>query len=239
MLVVVAHPDDEVLGIGGTLNKLSIESEIEIKVVILGEGLTSRAEKRNVDAFKTELEKHKENITDAQNILGYHDISIYNLPDNRFDSIPLLDIIKIVEYEKMTFKPTIILTHHGGDLNIDHQRTFEAVMTASRPLSEETVSTIITFETPSGTEWRAASDPKHFIPNYYFIINEENIIAKIKAMESYEFERRIYPHPRSPKALKIHAKRNGIIVGCEYAECFVIIRHIENKIAKPYLDVFL
>ena len=111
-------------------------------------------------------------------------------------------------------------------MNIDHQRTFEAVITASRPLNTEIVKTIITFETPSGTEWRASSDPRHFIPNMFVNISEENLRAKINAMECYEFEKRQFPHPRSPESLRIFAQRWGITVGIELAEAFCVVRHI-------------
>jgi hypothetical protein len=95
-------------------------------------------------------------------------------------------------------------------------------------MQHESVQTIITFETPSGTEWRASSDPKNFIPNLFFGLSESNINAKIKGMESYEFEKRAYPHPRSPEALKIQAQRWGVAIGCVYAEAFQVIRDI-NK----------
>ena len=138
--------------------------------------------------------------------------------------MPLLDIIKTIEIEKENFCPDIIFTHHGGDVNIDHQRTFEAVVTSTRPMEHELVSSIITFETPSGTEWRASTDPKHFIPNFFIEVSKSNLDAKIAGMESYEFEKRIFPHPRSPKALSILAQYLGLTIGKEYAESFMIVR---------------
>lgn len=225
-MIVVAHPDDELLGLGATMNKLIKEIEIETHVVILGEGITSRSERRDTQEWEKELKEHKSNILEAQKAIGYHNISIYDFPDNRFDTVALLDIIKVIEKEKKNFDPDVIFTHHGGDVNIDHQRTFEAVVTACRPLQTENVKTIITFETPSGTEWRASSDPKNFIPNFFVEVSESNIEAKIKGMESYKFEKRGYPHPRSSKALKIQAQRWGIAMGLDYAEAFQIIRTI-------------
>ena len=226
IMIVVAHPDDELLGLGGTLNKLIKEYSVETHLIILGEGITSRSDSRDVKRWQRELEIHHSNIKKAQTAIGYKTISLYDFPDNRFDSVDLLDLVKVIEKEKNKFHPSVIFTHHGGDLNIDHQKTFEAVMTACRPLETEVVKTIITFETPSGTEWRASSDPKHFLPNLYFQISNQNLEAKIMAMQSYEFESRPYPHPRSPEALRVYAQKNGINVGVPFAEAFCLIRQI-------------
>lgn len=226
ILVVVAHPDDEVLGLGGTIYRLIREYGCVVRAVILGEGITSRADERDVAKWQNELEKHRSNIRSAQNAIGYESVGIYDFPDNRFDSIQLLDLIKVIEKEKSEFSPEIIFTHHGGDVNIDHQRTFESVITACRPVADETVKTIITFETMSGTEWRASSDPKQFIPNLFLEICEHALAMKIEAMESYEFERRPYPHPRSPEALRIRAQMWGVANGVDLAEAFQVIRTI-------------
>lgn len=225
-MIVVAHPDDELLGLGASMNKLITEYSITAHVIILGEGITSRSDNRDIRKWESELAVHKQNIGNAQKAIGYQSVSIYDFPDNRFDTVALLDIIKVIEKEKSQFNPEIIFTHHGGDVNIDHQRSFEAVLTACRPMAQERVKTIVTFETPSGTEWRASSDPKHFIPNLFISVTEDNLNAKIKGMESYEFEKRTYPHPRSPQALKIQAQRWGVLIGANFAEAFQIIRMI-------------
>ena len=226
VMLVVAHPDDELLGLGATMHKLIQELNVQVHVVILGEGITSRSNTRDTKLWEEQLAVHRGNIYQAQAAIGYQSVSIYDFADNRFDTVALLDIIKVIEKEKAAFQPDIIFTHHGGDVNIDHQRTFEAVITSCRPMAQEQVKTIITFETPSGTEWRAATDPRHFIPNFFVSVSEENLEAKIKGMESYEFEKRAYPHPRSPQALKIQAQRWGVAVGCHYAEAFCLVRSI-------------
>jgi LmbE family N-acetylglucosaminyl deacetylase len=226
IMVVVAHPDDELLGQGATIHKLSNEYGCTCRAVILGEGLTSRSEEREREKWEKELKEHRACIHEAADIIGYNSVGIYDFPDNRFDSVDLLDIIKVIESEKEEFQPEIIFTHHGGDLNIDHQRTFEAVMTATRPMKDEIVKTIITFETPSSTEWQASSDPKKFKPNLFVEVSEEDVEAKCKGMEAYKFEKREWPHPRSTKALKALAKSNGINIGKEHVENFQLIRLI-------------
>jgi LmbE family N-acetylglucosaminyl deacetylase len=227
ILVVVAHPDDELLGLGASIHKLIQDYGCTVRAVILGEGITSRANERNPEVWEKELKIHRDNIESARSAIGYDSVGIYDFPDNRFDTVALLDIIKVVEKEKENFNPEVIFTHHLGDVNIDHQKTFEAVVTATRPIKDEGVNTIISFETPSGTEWRAATDPRHFIPNMFIEISEKNLNAKIKGMESYEFEKRVYPHPRSPEALKILAQRWGIATGKQFAEAFSIVRIIQ------------
>jgi LmbE family N-acetylglucosaminyl deacetylase len=226
IMIVVAHPDDELLGLGASMHRLIKEYNTSTHVVILGEGITSRSDTRDKSLWEKELAKHKENIKNATAAIGYGSVKTYDFPDNRFDSVALLDIIKIVEKEKQAFGPEIIFTHHGGDVNIDHQRTFEAVITACRPMAGEQVKTIVSFETPSGTEWRASTDPRHFIPNFFVEVKEENMRAKILGMESYEFEKRAYPHPRSPEALRVQAQRWGVSVGVGYAEAFCLVRNI-------------
>lgn len=228
IMLVVAHPDDELLGLGATMNKLIAEYEVIVHVVILGEGITSRSDNRDPELWKKELAIHNANIMSAQKAIGYQSVNLYSLPDNRFDTVALLDIIKIIEAEKEIFSPGIIFTHHGGDLNIDHQRCFEAVITACRPMAHEKVKTIITFETPSGTEWRSPTDPRHFLPNMFFSISEDNLKAKINAMECYMYEKRQFPHPRSPEALKIQAQRWGVVIGHPFAEAFVLVRCVSD-----------
>lgn len=229
IILAVAHPDDELLGCGGTMHRLIREFGCIVHTVILGEGITSRADTRDTAVWKTELETHRGNIEKAKSRIGFQSIAVHDLPDNRFDTVPLLDIVKLIEKEKQAFKPDVVFTHHGGDVNIDHRRTFEAVITACRPMQHETVHTIITFETFSGTEWRASADPFHFIPDLFVELSDADVTAKVEAMECYEYEKRPYPHPRSPEALKIAAQMRGISVGVTMAEAFSVIRSI-NKI---------
>jgi LmbE family N-acetylglucosaminyl deacetylase len=225
-LVVVAHPDDELLGPGATLHHLVHHYQAEVRVIILGEGLTSRADQRNPELWEAELAVHRANIHAARACIGYQSVGIYNFPDNRFDTVALLDLVKVIEKEKSEFKPQVIFTHHRNDTNIDHRRTFEAVVTASRPMAHEAVKTILCFETPSSTEWQAFNYPNPFLSNFFVSFGEESLEAKIKAMESYEYEKRSFPHPRSPEALRILAQRWGVVTGQARAEAFMLVRHI-------------
>lgn len=227
IMVVVAHPDDELLGLGATMHKLIEEEGVQTHVVILGEGITSRSDVRDPQKWEKELAIHHANIENARKAIGYGSVKTYNFSDNRFDSHALLDIVKVIEHEKNAFNPDIIFTHNGSDLNIDHQMTFQAVVTGTRPMEGENVKTIITFETPSASEWQATNKADKFCPNLYMQVNEEDVLAKIKAMECYEFEKRTFPHPRSGQALKVLTQNRGLQVGCNFAEAFQIIRMIK------------
>lgn len=221
ILIVAAHPDDEVLGCGGMIAKYSRNNEIY--TLILGTGITSRdiseGQKRE------HLAKIKKDAEEANKLLGIRKLFLMNLPDNRFDSISLLGITKIIESKIKSVKPDVIFTHHSGDLNVDHRLTFEAVLTATRPLEHCPVKEIYSFEIPSSTEWRFSKDKANFAPNVFENI-AETIDVKLKAMEIYESEIRKYPHPRSPEALKVISQRWGIVCGLKYAEAFMLIRMI-------------
>lgn len=227
IMVVASHPDDELLGLGATMHKLIKEQGVQTRVIILGEGITSRSDARDTELWKDALEKHHRNVETARQLIGYQGVQAYDFSDNRFDSHSLLDIVKVVEHEKEQFRPDYIFTHHGGDLNIDHQMTFQAVMTATRPMEGELVKAVFTFETPSASEWQATCDPRHFMPNLYMEISEEDLQVKCDAMAAYEFESRTFPHPRSSEALKSLAKFRGYTVGKQLAEAFQMVRMIE------------
>lgn len=219
ILVVAAHPDDEILGCGGTIARL-IKEGCEAYTLILGEGLTSRDEHRDRNKRVSEVKELKDQAIKANKVLGVSDTYIYDFPDNRFDTVPLLDIIKMIEKIKNEVKPYLIFTHYGNDLNIDHQITYRAVITASRPMHDETVKEIYSFELPSSTEWNY---PLSFSPDVFFDISDY-IEYKMKAMKSYKNEIRDYPHPRSLGAILLNAKNNGMKVGLKCAEAFECVR---------------
>lgn len=223
ILVVVAHPDDEILGLAGTIKKY-INSSYTVNCLILGEGMTSRTTKR-VDTSKDLIHSLHQQTLKAAKIIGYEKVFFSNFPDNRFDSVDLLDITKEIEKYVYQLKPDIIFTQHYGDLNIDHRKTFEAVITACRPVGEYHVKEIYCFETPSSTEWNFQYD-KAFKPNVFIDI-QDTLQSKLDAMECYKTELGEYPHPRSLKALEINAAKWGAVVGMKYAEAFELIRKVD------------
>ncbi|MBM4184030.1 MAG: PIG-L family deacetylase [Gemmatimonadetes bacterium] len=224
-LVIASHPDDEILGCGATMSRWAGDGS-EIHILILGEGITSRSERRDPRAVERELEALKADVQRAAKVVGAASAEVLDLPDNRFDSIPLLDIVKRVEEKKRAVRPTVVLTHHGADLNVDHRCTLEAVMTACRPMPGETVQEILSFEVPSSTEWRAPLAANAFLPTQFVHVSSAHVEAKIKAMEAYRSERRASPHPRSPEALRALARWRGACCGSEYAEAFEVLRRI-------------
>ena len=221
ILIVAAHPDDEVLGCGGTIARL-VEEGHEAYTLILGEGVTSRDKSRDKVKRKKELKSLKKQALDANRILGTKDIFIHDLPDNRFDTVPFLDIVKVIENFRDKIKPDTIFTQYERDLNIDHQITYRAVITATRPLSDESVKEVYSFETLSSTEWNF---PLNFSPDVYFDISNY-LDRKIEAMERYKTELKNFPHPRSVDGIRLSAKRWGMQVGLEYAEAFKLVRMI-------------
>ena len=222
ILVIAAHPDDEVLGCGGTMARLTSEGN-NVFTLILGEGVTSRDRKRDLAKRENEIAELKKQAENANRILGVKKVYTFDFPDNRFDSVPLLDIIKTIEEIKDSIKPDIVFTHHLGDLNIDHQVTFKAVMAACRPTIDESVKEIYSFEIPSSTEWNAPSSLTYFMPDYFVDVNK-SLEIKINALKEYKTELRDFPHPRSLKAVELNAKQWGVKMGFEAAEAYKTIR---------------
>jgi len=222
ILVIAAHPDDEILGCGGTIRRLISEGN-EVYSLILSDGTTSRHDNINCQVDKEIDERHQDSLL-ANKLIGYKDTFFCKFTDNSFDQEGLLNIVKLVEKYVSQIKPSIIFTHHYGDLNIDHRITFEAVETATRPMEDCTVREIYCFETFSATEWNFLNRDR-FNPNYFVNI-EGTIKDKMEAMKCYKSELRNYPHPRSLEGLEVAAKRWGTVVGCSYAEAFELIRKI-------------
>ena len=157
--------------------------------------------------------------------MGVERIRVCNFPDNRMDSVQLLDVIKKIEAEIADFHPDTVYTHHFGDVNVDHSITHKAVVTACRPLPGASVRNIFFFETPSSTEWQMMTTNKNFYPNVYIDI-ESFLERKMAALHYYESEMREYPHSRSYEAIKILAQYRGFTIGRKYVEAFMLGRTI-------------
>ncbi len=221
ILIVAAHPDDEVLGCFGTVARL-IEEGCEAYTLILGEGKTSRDDSRNAAAKKDEIAALNNEMEQANSLIGIKKVFTAGLPDNRFDSVDLLDVVKAVIKVKDEIQPEVVFTHYANDLNVDHRVTYNAVLTACRPMESETVKEIYSFEVLSSTEWNY---PLSFSPDTYFDISG-TIAKKKEAMALYASEIRDFPHPRSVEGIELNARWHGMRTGLAYAEAFKTVRVI-------------
>jgi len=197
-----------------------------VHVLILAEGATSRDEKRDRDKRTSELSTLAQSAQQAKEILGVHSLKLMDFPDNRMDRCDLLDIIKAIEPAIEEHAPQRIYTHYPGDVNIDHQRISEAVITAARSTPNHPTKTILFFEVPSSTEWQVSPVNVTFRPNWFVDISD-TLHLKQKALAAYASEMRAFPHPRSYSAVEHLAHCRGATVGVEAAEAFVLARHRE------------
>lgn len=222
ILIVSAHPDDEVLGCGGSIAKQAKEGA-EVHVVFLADGVFSRYDDSATQQDK--LVARRVAAKKAGDILGIKSMFFGDFPDNRMDTMPLIDIIEVVGSLITKHQPDIIFTHHAGDLNIDHRRTHEAVVTACRPQRGHPVKTLLSFEIPSSTEWQLPGSAPAFVPNWFVDISEM-LEHKLAALDAYHTELRAWPHPRSRQGVEHLARWRGAIVGVEAAEAFVLGRQL-------------
>lgn len=219
--VVAAHPDDEVLGAGGAITK-HIDAGDEVTVLILGSGLSARLD--SPEALQSgDLAELHTHAHAAAKIMGVTDFRLLDFPDNRFDSVALLDIVKAVEEVFDSVEPEMVYTHHPSDLNIDHQRTVAAVLTASRPQPGVSVKRILAMEVPSATGW---GDPAETFAPTVFLDIENELERKVQAMAAYDTELREFPHARSLESIEAKARAWGAQVGLKAAEPFVLLREV-------------
>ena len=204
ILVIAAHPDDEIIGCGGTVARLVDEGNSAFTVIV--------GEDRGL----------KKQAMEAGEIIGVHEIRFLGYKDNKFDEVSLLDIVQSIESMLEIYQPDIIFTHFRNDLNIDHELTYRAVITATRPMPYQTVKKIYSFEILSSTEWRY---PTSFSPNVFWAI-EGTLNRKIKAISKYETELKDYPHPRSKIGITLNADYWGMKAGLISAEPFEMVRAI-------------
>jgi len=225
VLVVAAHKDDEVLGCGGTIARHKAEGD-SVGVVILAEGITSRdTDRTGSEKVKTLVARLNAAARRANSILGVRELEIHSLPDNRMDGVDLLDVVKIVESAVKKFSPEIVYTHFAGDLNVDHMITHKAVVTACRPINDQAVRRILSFEVPSSTEWQSVVQHPQFAPNYFVDVSKY-LKTKLDALKAYKSEMRAWPHPRSMQGVIHLAKWRGAVISADAAEAFMLVREI-------------
>jgi LmbE family N-acetylglucosaminyl deacetylase len=216
-LIIAAHPDDEILGCGGTAAKL-ISEGYSGSTLIVSEGITSRDKNRNLSLRAKELKTLKKKCIIANKKIGINKVYFLDFPDNRLDTVALLDIIKKIEELVEIIKPRVIFTHNNSDLNRDHKIVYDAVITACRPFPDSKIKEILSYEVLSSTNW-SSPEENDFKPNVYFDITK-TINKKLKALSIYNSEMRKYPHARSLKAVDALSKFRGSTVGFKNAEAF-------------------
>ena len=221
VLIIVAHPDDETIGMGSTIRK-HVDIGDHVVVISMTNGISSRDNSNNADKIS-----RKKSAINASLTLGFEWGKCYDFSDNQMDIYPLLDIVKCLEIEKKNYNPEIVYTHSTADLNIDHRVITNAVLTAFRPQPNESCKEIRLFEVPSATDFGNDVVTGSFLPNLFIEVNDKNWEYKLKAMKDYKSEIRKYPHSRSYESIKNLARLRGNQVGIHMAEAFQIIRKIE------------
>jgi LmbE family N-acetylglucosaminyl deacetylase len=229
ILIVCAHPDDEVLGCGGFLSKVAKDDSVSIRIVFLAEGSSARYEKTDLDFMSKNLKKdilirEKSCIAALESIgIDKENIFFSKNPACRLDSIDTLDLGKIVEMHVQDTKPDTVITHSSTDINIDHRIVLQAVLQATRPARYNFIKRVMMCEVPSSTEWRFI---KTFEPNLFVTLTREDIESKINLFSKYESELKSYPFPRSDEGIETWAKYRGMQIGQEYAEAFMLVREV-------------
>ena len=224
VLVVAAHPDDEVLGCGGTIARHADAGD-QVHVLIVAEGATSRQQQRDRSQVSGELSDLEIAAQQAGSILGAQGVELLDLPDNRLDSLDRLDLIKQVEERIARHQPEVVYVHHAGDVNVDHRRLHEAVVTACRPTPGHPVRRLLSFEVASSSEWQPPGSAPAFQPNWFVDISDQ-WQRKREALVAYASEMRPWPHARSLEALEHLVRWRGAQVGVEAAEAFCLLRQL-------------
>lgn len=251
VFVIAAHPDDEVIGCGGTIACHAANGD-DVHILIMAEGITSREDYEGYqdkehysgdqgsndqdsddqDSDKNKLIQLAKAAKDAGKMLGASSVELLSFPDNQMDSVLLLDVVKAIEKRIKKIQPSIVYTHHRGDVNVDHQIVNKAVVTACRPMPGQCVKTLLFFEVASSTEWQPGMCGANFIPDWFRNIsvladNKQTCLEKkLEALHIYNIEMRDFPHSRSIKAIGCLAKWRGASVGVDAAEAFMLGRNI-------------
>ena len=222
VLVIAAHPDDEVLGMGGTIAKL-VKDGNAVDVLIVTDG--SSAQYRDSDHLAEIIEAKKKETRNCADVLGIRDIYYGELPDMKLDTTPHIRINQVIEDVIDKVQPDSVFTHFWGDVNCDHQNVYKSTLVAVRPVMGQVVRELYCFRVPSSTEWTPNKADTMFMPNFFVDI-EAYAEQKYKAFACYSTELRDYPHPRSVQYLRESDKAAGLRVGMLTAEEFVLLRKL-------------
>jgi LmbE family N-acetylglucosaminyl deacetylase len=223
ILIVVSHPDDEILGCGGSIAKFVKEGH-DVAVIFTHEGSTARYNNKNYKEARLKIKSREVMATKVAKMLKFKILKFgknHNLDNRNFDMLQNTKIlIKLIE----KFKPDILFTHHSDDINEDHRYTFQTVINASRPVSKHIIEKILLMEIPSSTDWNIKNN---FKPNFFIPI-DNFFKKKLKAFKIYKSENKSFPHSRSFINLDAQSKYRGAQVGIAQAEAFELYRHIEK-----------
>jgi LmbE family N-acetylglucosaminyl deacetylase len=217
ILVIAAHPDDELLGLGGTVARHAAAGD-DVCTLIVSEGASSRYGFGAVEDLRTAARA-------AAAVLGTRDLRFLGMKDQYLDELPIIEVTRPIELLVRELRPDIVYTHHWGDLNRDHRVVSEAVMVACRPVGDDYPHRLLCFETPSSSEWSSTDLSLAFVPNYFVDISA-TVDKKLQSMSCYPSELRPHPHPRALDSLRTRAAYWGQIVGKAYAEPFVLVREV-------------
>ncbi|WP_320667190.1 PIG-L family deacetylase [Prochlorococcus sp. MIT 1307] len=222
ILIIAAHPDDEVLGCGGLISKLK-NSDCEFMVIFMAEGSSCRYENYQSKDANEAIIKRNNAAKSAMKYMGIMKYEFINFPCGRLDTVPIIEINKRIEHWIKIFQPDTIFTHSSTDSNNDHKIIYSSVIMATRPTPSCKVLRLYTFEVLSSSEW---GFEKCFKPNYFIQLNETDVENKFNSLNIYNTEVKDYPFPRSREGIKANAMIRGMQVGVEYAEAFRLIREI-------------
>ena len=219
VLILAAHPDDEILGMGGTIARHTDAGD-EVQVVVVTDGSSTQYPGDTETRARKEAEALR-----AAGELGVTDYVHLDLPDMRLDTLPHVDVNRVVEEHIAGLSPEVVYTPHP-DVNRDHRVLFDSVAVATRPTPEQPVRRVLTYAPTSSTEW-TPSALNWFVPNWFVDIGDA-LGRKLAAFAHYETEAREYPHPRSARAIRAAAEFYGASCGCEHAEPFVLVRSLQR-----------
>lgn len=217
VLAIAAHPDDEVLGAGGTLSK-HVDAGDEVHVLVVTEGASQQYDDESL------VEQKRRETRACARRLGISEVHFGDLPDMRLDDVPHVEVNAVLEECIEAHRPDIVYTHSDCEVNLDHRALYESTLVATRPGSG--VERVLAYEVPSSTDWTGGNRPQ-FTPNVYVDVTG-HLDAKVEAFAEYESETREFPHPRSPESLRARARTRGAAAGVEAAEAFSLVKEVRT-----------